>query len=80
MQNRGQEKSNMGLQLVVAACVVTRDKVMLVFHRKQNRWLPPGGHILAGETPDEAVVREVWEELGMKVEVVDPPGAKQATN
>ncbi len=69
----------MGLQIVVAACVVRDEKVMLVFHKKQNKWLLPGGHILTGETPDEAVVREVSEEVGMRVEVLNPPGAKRVT-
>lgn len=59
--------------------MVKQEKIMLVFDKKQNKWLPPGGHLLTGETPDEAVVREVAEEVGMKVEVLDPPGAKHAT-
>ncbi len=33
-------------------------------------WLPPGGHIDAGEDPIEAVVREVHEETGIRAEVV----------
>ena len=49
----------------VAVFVVHDDKVLLHFHEKLNRWLPPGGHIEPNELPDEAAVREVLEETGV---------------
>ena len=49
----------------VAVFVVQRDRVLLHFHRKLNRWLPPGGHIEPNELPDAAAVREVLEETGI---------------
>lgn len=49
----------------VAVFVVHDDKVLLHFHEKLNRWLPPGGHIEPNELPDEAAVREVFEETGV---------------
>ena len=33
-------------------------------------WLPPGGHIEPNELPDEAAVREVFEETGVRCELV----------
>jgi len=33
-------------------------------------WLPPGGHIERDELPDDASVREVFEETGVRVELV----------
>lgn len=35
-------------------------------------WLPPGGHIEADEDPVQAVLREVREETGLAVEIIDP--------
>lgn len=49
----------------VAVFVVHDHRVLLHFHQKLDRWLPPGGHIEANELPDEAAVREVMEETGV---------------
>ena len=45
-------------------------KVLLHLHRKLGMWLPPGGHIERDEIPDDAAVREVFEETGLNVELV----------
>lgn len=49
----------------VAVFVVHEDRVLLHFHKKLDRWLPPGGHIEPNELPDEAAAREVLEETGV---------------
>lgn len=54
----------------VATFVVHDDKVLLLHHAKLAKWLPPGGHIEPNELPDEAAVREVWEEAGIRVRLV----------
>jgi 8-oxo-dGTP pyrophosphatase MutT (NUDIX family) len=42
------------------------DRVLLLHHRKLQRWLQPGGHADPGETAGEAVaLREAWEETGI---------------
>jgi 8-oxo-dGTP pyrophosphatase MutT (NUDIX family) len=42
------------------------DRVLLVHHRKLQRWLQPGGHADPGEAAGEAVaLREAWEETGI---------------
>jgi len=46
--------------------------LLLVDHVKLGVWLYPGGHLEPGETPDQAVVREVKEETGIDVELLGP--------
>jgi 8-oxo-dGTP pyrophosphatase MutT (NUDIX family) len=58
----------------VAVFVVHAGHVLLHFHRKLGKWLPPGGHIEANELPDEAAVREVIEETGVRARLVGERG------
>jgi 8-oxo-dGTP pyrophosphatase MutT (NUDIX family) len=45
-----------------------RDRVLLVHHRRLNRWLLPGGHCEAGDlTIDSVAQREVVEETGVRL-------------
>jgi 8-oxo-dGTP pyrophosphatase MutT (NUDIX family) len=57
----------------VAVFVVHDGRVLLHFHEKLHRWLPPGGHIEPNELPDEAAVREVLEETGVACTLVGDP-------
>ncbi len=58
----------------VATGYLVRDgRTLLLKHKKLGMWLPPGGHIEPGETPDEAVLREVLEETGLEAEFVASP-------
>jgi 8-oxo-dGTP pyrophosphatase MutT (NUDIX family) len=49
--------------------VVDGDKTLLLWHRKMQAWLPPGGHIDPHELPDDAAAREVREETGLEVDL-----------
>lgn len=51
--------------------VVREGKTLLLHHRKLNLWLPPGGHIDPHELPDVAALREVEEETGLNVALLD---------
>lgn len=57
----------------VATFVLHQGKVLLLWHKKLQMWLPPGGHIEPGELPDEAAVREVKEESGLDVVLLSQP-------
>ena len=47
-----------------------KSSTLLIFHNKLGKWLPPGGHIHPGETPVEAAIREVREEVGLEVDIL----------
>lgn len=42
-------------------------KVYLGWHIKADDWIPPGGHIEPDETPVEAAIREMKEELAVNI-------------
>ncbi|MDQ3910454.1 MAG: NUDIX domain-containing protein [Actinomycetota bacterium] len=64
------KKSHTSRHFTVAVFAAWEGKVLLHRHRKLNMWLPPGGHIEQDELPDEAAVREVFEETGLWVDLV----------
>jgi len=51
----------------VEVFIVYKDKVLLRMHDKYKIWLSVGGHIELDEDPNKAAVREVKEEVGLKV-------------
>jgi len=57
---------------VATGYVVKDGKTLLLFHKKLQMWLPPGGHIDEGELPDEAVLREIKEETGLSAVILSP--------
>lgn len=58
--------------LVAAAALVDRDNRVLIAQRPEGKpmaglWEFPGGKVHAGETPEQALVRELEEELSIEV-------------
>ncbi len=47
----------------------TGKRVLLIHRRDNGRWEPPGGVLELGETIEDAVIREVEEETGARIEV-----------
>ena len=50
-----------------SAIVVGERGVVLHLHKRLEKWLQPGGHIDAGETPWDGALREAVEETGLPV-------------
>lgn len=54
----------------VRAAVFQQDKILLVKEREDGCWTLPGGWVDVGESPSEAIVREVCEESGYLTKTV----------
>jgi 8-oxo-dGTP pyrophosphatase MutT (NUDIX family) len=53
--------------VTASGIVVGRRGTVLHRHKRLGIWMQPGGHIDAGESPDDAALREATEELGLAV-------------
>lgn len=58
------------IDFTVAIFVVHEGRVLVIHHRKLDRWLPLGGHIELDEDPEQAALRETREESGLDVELL----------
>ena len=58
------------IDFTVAIFVVQNGEVLLVHHRKLDKWLPLGGHIELDEDPEMAALREAREESGLDIELI----------
>jgi 8-oxo-dGTP pyrophosphatase MutT (NUDIX family) len=69
------------IDFTVAIFVVHEQKVLLIHHRKLDKWLPLGGHIELDEDPEMAALREAREESGIDVELLGdrPPTTEPGT-
>jgi 8-oxo-dGTP pyrophosphatase MutT (NUDIX family) len=69
------------IDFTVAIFIVHDHKLLLIHHRKLEKWLPLGGHIELDEDPEIAALREAKEESGLDVELLGdrPPTTSPGT-
>ena len=44
-------------------------KLLMVYHKKLDTWVIPGGHLEPNELPHEGALREIFEETGIKAQI-----------
>ncbi|WMJ87421.1 NUDIX hydrolase [Anaerocolumna sp. MB42-C2] len=49
----------------------SKKEILMIHHNKLHVWLPPGGHVDDNELPDDAVLREIFEETGIRAEIIN---------
>lgn len=69
------------IDFTVAIFIVHDDKILLIHHRKLQKWLPLGGHVELDEEPETAALREAREECGLEIELLGerPPTTENGT-
>lgn len=72
------EPANLTKHFVATGFVMNLDhsKMLMVHHKKLNKWAAPGGHVEADETPAETALREIREETGVKAFILDRQNAE----
>lgn len=65
----------MGSYVLTTLCYIEQDnRYLMLFRNKkkhdanQGKWIGVGGKIENGESPDECVIREAYEETGLRIE------------
>ncbi|MDO8490071.1 MAG: NUDIX domain-containing protein [bacterium] len=59
------------IDFTTSALIVYNNRVLLRMHDKYHMWLSVGGHIELDEDPNQALIREVKEEVGLDIEIID---------
>jgi 8-oxo-dGTP diphosphatase len=58
---------------VACAIIIHEDKILITQHGSESdhpfKWEFPGGKVMAGESLTACIVREIWEELEIEIEV-----------
>ena len=55
------------VHVTAAGIVVSELGIVLLHHKRLGIWVQPGGHIEAGESPQQAALRESREETGLPI-------------
>ena len=53
----------------VGAIILTKPKLLMAYNRSFNQYYTVGGRVKLHESSEEAVIREIYEETGVKAEI-----------
>lgn len=56
-----------------AFIIDSKKRTLLLWHKRLQRWMPPGGHVDPNETPEDAAKRECKEETSLDVQIIGDP-------
>lgn len=57
-------------QFTATVYIRDQERILLVYHKKLQKWLPPGGHVDNNELPTDTAVREAKEETGYDISLI----------
>ena len=60
------------------AMIISENRILAMHDERSPYFYLPGGRVKMGETAEQAVVREIWEELGVKLKIARPLWLNQA--
>ena len=66
----------MAQALIEVSCAVIKDEESVLATQRSElmphplKWEFPGGKLKTGETPEACIIREIWEELGVEISVI----------
>ena len=67
-------------------CYLEKDGLVLLLHRVKKKedmnagkWIGVGGHVEEGETPEDCILREFWEETGLTLTQFEKRGIVRFT-
>ena len=60
------------------AMIISENRILAMHDERSPYFYLPGGRVKMGETAEQAMVREIWEELGVKLKIARPLWLNQA--